>query len=71
MHKFDKIAGTGVDIMRVAAVSGAILLGSFMLYGVGFAPIAHAHNAAHDGRHAFAPEDLVERILDRGRARSG
>ncbi|MBL6934928.1 MAG: CbtB-domain containing protein [Alphaproteobacteria bacterium] len=32
----------------------AALLGMFMLYGVGFAGSQTLHNAAHDGRHAFA-----------------
>lgn len=31
----------------------AILLGAFILYGVGFAGPAVLHNAAHDVRHAF------------------
>ncbi len=35
-------------------IFGAILLGLVMLYGVGFASIDVAHNAAHDGRHAVA-----------------
>ena len=32
----------------------AILLGVFVLAGVGFAHIDAIHNAAHDARHAFA-----------------
>jgi cobalt transporter subunit CbtB len=32
----------------------AILLGVFLLYGVGFAGSQTIHNAAHDARHAFA-----------------
>lgn len=32
----------------------AILLGAFLVYGVGFASPMTIHNAAHDGRHAFA-----------------
>jgi len=32
----------------------AILLGSFLVYGVGFASPSTIHNAAHDGRHSFA-----------------
>ena len=31
----------------------AMLLGAFILYGVGFAGPAVLHNAAHDVRHAF------------------
>lgn len=30
----------------------AMLLGAVIVYGVGFSPIAAAHNAAHDSRHA-------------------
>jgi len=29
----------------------AALLGAVIVYGVGFSPIAAAHNAAHDTRH--------------------
>jgi cobalt transporter subunit CbtB len=32
----------------------ALLLGSFVLIGVGFAGPQVLHNAAHDSRHAFA-----------------
>jgi cobalt transporter subunit CbtB len=38
---------------RAAAVL-ALLLGVFLIYGVGFAHADLLHNAAHDGRHAFA-----------------
>ena len=31
----------------------AILLGAFLIYGVGFAGSEMVHNAAHDSRHAF------------------
>ena len=31
----------------------AILLGAFLIYGVGFAGSSVLHNAAHDTRHAF------------------
>jgi cobalt transporter subunit CbtB len=36
------------------AVVAAILFGSFLIYGVGFASPMGIHNAAHDGRHSFA-----------------
>jgi cobalt transporter subunit CbtB len=39
---------------RIAATLAAALLGSFLVYGVGFAHSDTLHNAAHDGRHAFA-----------------
>jgi cobalt transporter subunit CbtB len=32
----------------------AILLGAFIVYGVGFASPMAVHNAAHDTRHSFA-----------------
>jgi cobalt transporter subunit CbtB len=32
----------------------ALLLGVFVLYGVGFAGAVEIHNAAHDSRHSFA-----------------
>jgi len=46
---------------RIAAVSQgalpavvAILLGAFVIFGVGFAGSSAIHNAAHDSRHSFA-----------------
>lgn len=30
----------------------AVALGAVILYGVGFSPMAAAHNAAHDSRHS-------------------
>jgi len=38
----------------LAAPLAALLLGTFLLLGTGFAPIPVAHNAAHDARHSFA-----------------
>jgi cobalt transporter subunit CbtB len=32
----------------------AVLLGIFVLFGVGFAGPTTIHNAAHDSRHSFA-----------------
>jgi cobalt transporter subunit CbtB len=32
----------------------AVLLGVFLIYGVGFASPMTIHNAAHDARHSFA-----------------
>jgi cobalt transporter subunit CbtB len=37
----------------IAAVMAA-LLGAFLVWGVGFAPIAALHSAAHDTRHSMA-----------------
>lgn len=39
---------------RVSAAVVALLLGGFLLFGVGFAQPQVLHNAAHDARHAFA-----------------
>lgn len=38
---------------RIVAGLVAILLGSALLYTVGLAPMAVAHNAAHDTRHGL------------------
>jgi cobalt transporter subunit CbtB len=39
---------------RVIAALLAALLGTFVLFGVGFTTISAVHNAAHDTRHSFA-----------------
>ncbi len=44
---------TGARAAWVPAVL-AFLLGTFFLYGAGFAQPDALHNAAHDARHAFA-----------------
>ena len=38
---------------RLAAGALALVLGTFLLYGVGFAGSSVLHNAAHDTRHAL------------------
>ena len=38
---------------RLAGIA-AIVLGVFLIYGVGFAQPAMLHDAAHDGRHSLA-----------------
>ena len=44
-----------VEISRAALPAVvAMLLGVFVLFGVGFAGPAEIHNAAHDSRHSFA-----------------
>ncbi|MGQ0665349.1 MAG: CbtB domain-containing protein [Pseudomonadota bacterium] len=44
-----------LDLARqVLPAAAAILLGLFVLYGVGFAGSQILHNAAHDSRHSFA-----------------
>jgi cobalt transporter subunit CbtB len=37
----------------IAAVMAAVL-GVFVIWGIGFAPIGALHNAAHDTRHSMA-----------------
>lgn len=39
---------------RVKAIAAALLLGSVLVYTVGFAASASVHNAAHDTRHGLA-----------------
>ena len=39
---------------RFAPALFALLFGSFMILGVGFANSAAIHDAAHDGRHALS-----------------
>jgi len=39
---------------RAAPAALAFLFGIFLIWGTGFAQPAEIHNAAHDGRHAFA-----------------
>jgi len=45
-------ASAGRLTAAIPAVA-AVLLGFFILYGVGFAAIPALHNAAHDTRHSF------------------
>lgn len=48
--------GRAVRESRLPAAAGAVLLGLFILYGVGFA-LGQGdvlHNAAHDTRHTMA-----------------
>jgi len=39
---------------RHAAAAAALLFGALLVFGAGFAGAEFLHNAAHDGRHAFA-----------------
>ena len=48
------IAPIAVAGTRLMPVLAAALLGMVILYGVGFANLPVAHNAAHDTRHSFA-----------------
>lgn len=42
------------SIVRWLPALGAIALGLVLIFGAGFAGTSRLHNAAHDGRHAFA-----------------
>jgi cobalt transporter subunit CbtB len=45
-------SATRSDTLLAAAV--AVVLGLFVIWGVGFSQIAVLHNAAHDARHSMA-----------------
>jgi cobalt transporter subunit CbtB len=52
-----RIASTttpAIDSRRLTAGATSMLLGSALLFLVGFAPISAVHNAAHDTRHSAA-----------------
>ncbi|AWB08571.1 cobalt transporter subunit (plasmid) [Azospirillum humicireducens] len=55
-HSLHTAAGSASRSATQTAVAAfaAILLGSFLLYGVGFAQPQQIHDAAHDARHSFA-----------------
>jgi cobalt transporter subunit CbtB len=46
-------ANVGADSSRIAGFA-ALLLGVFLVLGVGFSGSEIIHNAAHDGRHSMA-----------------
>jgi cobalt transporter subunit CbtB len=43
-----------LDARRLWPSLAALLLGAFLLFGVGFAQPTTLHNAAHDSRHSAA-----------------
>lgn len=45
-------ATAAIDSRRLATGVTALLMGSALLFLVGFAPLPAVHNAAHDTRHA-------------------
>ena len=47
-------AEVSVSASNTTQIVAALILGTVMLFGVGFASMNIAHNAAHDARHAFA-----------------
>jgi len=46
-------AATAFTLARVVPIFTALLLGAFIVGGVGFSHIAAVHNAAHDYRHSM------------------
>jgi cobalt transporter subunit CbtB len=48
------VSGAAEQTARIAPALAAILLGTFLVLGVGFAHSDILHNAAHDSRHSFA-----------------
>jgi cobalt transporter subunit CbtB len=55
------INSSATSTRAAASASGAVLsavlamlLGAFLVWGVGFAGPSMIHNAAHDARHSFA-----------------
>ncbi len=51
VHSSSSVSTADFSLIKIL---GAAILGMAMLYGVGFASMDVAHNAAHDARHAFA-----------------
>ena len=51
---FQRATSTDTRLNAVAPAAFAILLGLFLLFGVGFAHPDIIHNAAHDSRHSFS-----------------
>ena len=47
-------AQSSARMAALPAIVSALLLGMVVIYGVGLAQADALHNAAHDGRHAFA-----------------
>jgi cobalt transporter subunit CbtB len=47
-------AGIAVRAETAAAALVALLLGTFLVFGAGFASADALHAAAHDARHAFS-----------------
>ncbi len=56
VSKVNSVTGNSVtvDASRIAPAVFALLIGAFMIVGVGFAHSNTIHNAAHDARHAFS-----------------
>jgi cobalt transporter subunit CbtB len=46
-------ARLGARSQEMVGAAMAALIGAFLIWGVGFSPIAALHNAAHDTRHSL------------------
>ncbi len=51
---FSSIELSTISLSHVFAISAALLIGTFIIAGVGFAGPEIMHNAAHDVRHGLA-----------------
>ena len=53
-HAIAALRNPASSLARTLPALLAVMLGAFLIYGVGFAGPSAIHNAAHDVRHAFA-----------------
>lgn len=48
------VSTSTVDTRRLGAGLASLMMGTALLFLVGFAPMSSVHNAAHDTRHSAA-----------------
>ena len=53
-NNIDTLESASVSSTKNLQLLAAAVLGMVILFGVGFAPMDMAHNAAHDTRHSVA-----------------
>ena len=53
-NNIDTLESASVSSTKNLQLLAAAVLGIVILFGVGFAPMDMAHNAAHDTRHSVA-----------------
>ena len=53
-HNIDTLNSVSVTSTKNLQLLATVALGIVILFGVGFAPMDMAHNAAHDTRHSVA-----------------
>ncbi len=53
-HNTISVSTSNIDARRLTSGIAAMLMGSALLFLVGFAPMPSVHNAAHDTRHSAA-----------------